>query len=329
MGARRQILMPKLGLTMTEGSVVEWPLAEGASFAAGTLWLVVENDKVANDIEAPEAGRLLKILVPQGETVPVGTVLAEWEAEAAATEPASAAVAPVAVEAAPERRWRRANALELAAARKLAESKQTIPHFYLATEIEVSRLQGLRAERNAKRGGAGKITLTHLVVAAVARALARHPAVNRVWQDEGFLELDGSDVGVAVQGDQGLLAPVLRGAGEMRLDALAAELDALVARARSMALTPADVGGGALTVSNAGMHEVTWMSSIIHPGQSAILGVGTERVLFRPDAVGAPRQVREMGVVLSCDHRVLDGVRALAFLNDIRAALEAADSLFD
>lgn len=328
MAALRQILMPKLGLTMTEGTITEWPLEEGARVARGAVWLIVENDKVANEIEAPEAGRLVKILVPQGETVPVGTVLAEWEAEAGATETAGAGVV-AAASSLPERRWRKASALELAAARKLAESKQTIPHFYLATEIEVSRLQALRAERNARQGRTTKITLTHLIVAAVARALARHPAVNRAWQDDGFAELDGADVGVAVHGEQGLLAPVLRGAAGMRLDALAVEMDALVERARAMALTPVDVGGGAITVSNAGMHGVTWMSSIIQPGQSAILGVGTERRLFRPDGNGAPKLARELGVVLSCDHRVLDGVRALAFLNDVRATLEAPAALFD
>lgn len=327
MALPRQILMPKLGLTMTEGTVTEWPLAEGAHFARGAIWLIVENDKVANEIEAPEAGRLVKILVPQGETVPVGAVLAEWEAEAGAQEPAlAAAAAPLAT---PERRWRKASPLELAAARKLSESKQTIPHFYLATEVEVSRLQALREERNVRRGGTPKITLTHLIVAAVARAIARHPVVNRIWQDDGFVELDGSDVGVAVHGEQGLLAPVLRAAAGKSLDALAAEMDALIERARAMALTPADVGGGAITVSNAGMHDVTWMSPIINPGQSAILGVGTERRLFRPDASGAPRLAREVGMVFSCDHRVLDGVRALAFLNEVRAALQAPEALFD
>lgn len=328
MAALRQILMPKLGLTMTEGTITEWPLAEGARVARGAVWLIVENDKVANEIEAPEAGRLVKILVPQGETVPVGTVLAEWEPEAAASEQTSAAAAAPA-SALPERRWVKASALQLAAARKLSESKQTIPHFYLAAEIEVSRLQALREARNAQGGGARRITLTHLIVAAVARALAHHPAVNRIWQDDGFVELDGSDVGVAVHGEQGLLVPVLRGAAGKRLDALAAEMDALAERARTLALTPADVGGGAVTVSNAGMHGVTWMSSIINPGQSAILGVGSERRLFRPDENGAPRLVREVGVVLSCDHRVLDGVRALAFLNDVRAALESPQALFD
>lgn len=329
MGALLQMLMPKLGLTMTEGTIAEWRFAEGASFARGAIWLIVETEKVANEIEAPEAGRLVKILAQQGETVPVGTVLAEWEAQAGASKKTSAAAGPAAASVVAERRWRKASALELAAARKLSESKQTIPHFYLAIEIEVSRLQASREERNARRGETKKITLTHLIVAAVARAIARHPAVNRVWQDDGFVALDGSDVGVAVHSEQGLLAPVLRGAARKSLDELAAELDALVERARAMALTPADVGGGAVTVSNAGMHDVSWMSSIINPGQSAILGVGTERRLFRPDEGGAPRLAREVGVVLSCDHRVLDGVRALAFLNEVRAALEAPQTLFD
>ncbi len=323
----RQLLMPKLGLTMTEGTIAEWPLAEGASFSRGDIYLVVETDKVANEIEAPGAGRLVKILVPQGETVPVGTVLAEWEAEAVAEEPAPAGAAAAVPPAAPERRWRKASPVERAAARKVTESKQTIPHFYLATEIEVSRLQALRAEWNAK-AARPRVTFTHLFVCAVARSLAKHPELNRVWDGEGFLELDGVDVGVAVDTEHGLLAPVLRGADGKSLAELARDLGALVERARAMALTADDVGGGAITVSNAGMHGVTWMSSIINPGQAAILGVGSERQVFRPDANGAPRLAREIGVVLSCDHRVLDGVRGLAFLNEVRATLEAPEALF-
>ncbi len=84
----RQLVMPKLGLTMTEGMVSEWPIAEGRRFERGSIYLVVETDKVTNEIEAPEAGRIVRILVPQGETVPVGAVLAEWEAEAFKVEPA-------------------------------------------------------------------------------------------------------------------------------------------------------------------------------------------------------------------------------------------------
>lgn len=133
--AVRQLLMPKLGLTMTEGVVAQWPLAEGARFAQGDIYLVVETDKVSTDVEAPESGRLVRICVPQGETVPVGTVLAEWEADTSTTEePNEEAAAPPT--AAPERRWRKADSLELTTARRLTESKSTIPHFYLSTEIE-------------------------------------------------------------------------------------------------------------------------------------------------------------------------------------------------
>lgn len=318
--------MPKLGLTMTEGAVSEWPVAEGARFERGAVYLVVETDKVANEVEAPDAGKLLRILVPQGETVPVGTVLAEWEAEAQAG-PAAAPPARPASPAAQERRWRKGSPVELGAARKLVESKQQIPHFYLATEIEVNRLQQMRERWNAERGRP-RITLTHLLVAAVARAMARHPEANRVWENEGFVELDGVDVGIAVHTERGLLAPVLRRADNKGLEELARDLGALIERARNGSLSREDVGGGAITVSNAGMHDVTWMSSIINPGQAAILGVGAERRTFRPDEHGAPRLAREVGVVLSCDHRVLDGVRGLAFLNDVRAALEAPQELF-
>jgi len=319
--------MPKLGLTMTEAMVSEWPIAEGQRFERGAIYLVVETDKVTNEIEAPEAGRILRILVPQGETVPVGTALAEWEADASEAELMPAALPTQPASGVAEPRRKEASSVEMSAAKRLTEAKQTIPHFYLSTEIEVSRLQSLRAGWNAG-GDRPRVTLTHLFVAATARALARHPELNRVWDGGGFIEFDGVDIGVAISTEHGLLAPVLRGVDGMNLAELAREFGLLVERARAMALTTADVGGGAITVSNAGMHDVTWMASIINPGQAAILGVGSERKVFRPDEQGAPRLAREVCVVLSCDHRVLDGVKGLVFLNEVRRMLEAPEALF-
>ncbi|WP_035681234.1 2-oxo acid dehydrogenase subunit E2, partial [Azospirillum brasilense] len=106
------------------------------------------------------------------------------------------------------------------------------------------------------------------------------------------------------------------------LDRLAAEAASLTRRARDGRLTEEDFQGGAVTVSNAGMHNVTYMTSIISPGQSSILGVGSVRSVFRPDEAGAPVLKRELGLVLSADHRLFDGVTALAFLNRIIAGLE-------
>lgn len=335
MGALRKLLMPKLGLTMQEGTVVEWPLAEGSTFAKGDVCVVIETDKVATEVEAQAAGRLVRILVPLDETVPVGATLAEWEpldeesaqedpaTEVAAEEehaPLSAAPAP----AAPG--WRKASASERSAARRMVEAKPGIPHFYLAVEIDAARLQ---VQREAHNGTAARrVSVTHLFVAAVARALVHHPQVNRVWENDGIRELRGADVGIAVHTPQGLVVPILRNAHALALPELAARATDLVTRARANALKAEDVGGGALTVSNAGMHQVTWMSSIINPGQSAILGIGAERQLFRPDAQGAPRLMREIGLVLSCDHRAHDGVGALAFLNEVKSLLEAPDTLF-
>lgn len=325
----RQLLMPKLGLTMIEGTVSEWPVAEGLRFARGNIYLVVETDKVANEVEAPDAGRLVRILVAQGETVPVGTVLAEWETEEEAqAETPSVTITPAPDAPAPAGpQHRRASGTELAAARRLIEAKQKIPHFYLTTEIEVSRLQRLRTQWNAQPGQP-KVTLTHLLVAALARALAERPELNRVWEDEGFVTLSSVDLGIVVHTDRGLIVPVLRGADRKSLTNTAMEVSALVERARSGNLTADDVGGGAVSVSNAGMHDVTYMASIINPGQAAMLGVGSERAVFRPDENGAPRLAREIGAVLSCDHRVFDGVKGLALLNAVRARLEAPEQLF-
>lgn len=337
----RQLLMPKLGLTMTEGTVVEWPIAVGGTFARGAVYAVVETDKVANEIEAPEAGRLLKILVQEGETVPVGSLLAEWETDvkqsdaqageltvmevAAAATPA-AALTPAGA-AGPEPVRRKAGASELAAARRLTAAKQNIPHFYLSTEIEVSALQAQRAQWNAdaKRP---KLTLTHLFLAALARTLAAQPELNRIWDEEYFVDLPGVDLGIVVNTERGLIVPVLRNADRMDLGQLATAAAGLVARARGGELSPEEVGGGAVTLSNAGMFDVTYMGSIINPGQAAILGVGSERRRFRSDASGAPQLAREIGVVLSCDHRVLDGVRGLKLLNGMRERLELPAPLF-
>lgn len=205
-------------------------------------------------------------------------------------------------------------------ARRLTAAKQQIPHFYLAAEAEVSELLRVRAEINAA-GPAVKLTLNHLVVAAVARSLRELPEANRVWTEEGIASFATVDVGVAVSSERGLLVPVVRDIGRVPLAEIAARATDAVERARSGALRPDDMGGGAITVSNAGMHEVTWMTPIINPGTAMILGVGSIREVFRPDAQGQPALRREMGLVLAADHRLVDGVAGLTFLNRVIAHL--------
>jgi pyruvate dehydrogenase E2 component (dihydrolipoamide acetyltransferase) len=387
---RSELLMPKLGLTMTEGALVEWMLAPGAAFKTGDGIFVVETDKVASEVPADHDGVLLEVLVPVGEMVQVGTVIGYVDdglAGSTSSQPAAAAPAstPPVVQSGESRRFSTPLARRLAAqlavpladvagsgprgrikaadvraaqagqtrtaaavspptpvgatrpaaavtktkptptqatmARRLTQAKQQIPHFYLAAEAEVTKLMALRTELNAMPGYP-KLTLTHLLVAAVGRALRELPELNRVWTDDGIVSFASCDVGVAVNAGRGLLVPVVPDVAGRSLEGIARATQELVDKARNGELEAGQMSGGAISISNAGMFNVSWMTPIINPGQSMILGVGSVRELFRPDANGQPALRRELGLVLAADHRILDGVSGLKMLNAVIASLE-------
>ncbi|MFG1374266.1 dihydrolipoamide acetyltransferase family protein [Xanthobacter oligotrophicus] len=399
MTALNDLLMPKLGLTMTEGLLETWNVQPGDRVSAGQVILTVQTDKVSFEIEAEAAGEIREVLIPAGETVPVGTVVARWtgpgqgapDAHGAARDseppavpetagavplpepsrareriistplarrvarehgldlrgvrgsgpngrikmadvraaidlrpaavPAPAATMPAAAAPPPTVEKRAPDAIGLAMARRMVEAKPGVPHFYLAAEAEVSALLDLREKLNTVPD-APKLTLNHLVVAAVARALEALPQQNRIWLDGEIASFGTIDVGVAVSTPRGLFAPVVQDLGRRGLDEVAARVNAVVRRARDGALRPADMRGGAISVSNGGMFNVTYMTPIINAPQSAILGVGSVREVFRPDGSGAPSLRREMGLVLSADHRLHDGTSGLIFLNHVIALLE-------
>lgn len=391
MTATSAIIMPKLGLTMTEGVVASWRVGPGDQVRNGDVLFIVETEKIATEIEAQGSGQIKTIEVAEGATVPVGAVVATWtgkgaaqsgesDQEAVAPDVVSQPAVPVvtqslrpAVESdgriiatplarrlareadmplamvigsgprgrikardvetaiaarsarpaeplhgAPtiEGSRRAASALEKTIARRMTQAKQAIPHFYVLAEVDVTSLLKLRNELNGMEGFT-RISINHLVVAAVGRTILRMPEVNVVWDDEAFVRLGGSDVGMAVDTERGLFAPVIRDAGSLSLEALAQAANALAERAKAGELLADDLAGGAITVSNVGMYGASHLVPIINPGQSAILGVAGIKPVFRPDANEQPVLRREIGLVLSCDHRVLNGVAAARFLDCI------------
>jgi pyruvate dehydrogenase E2 component (dihydrolipoamide acetyltransferase) len=211
--------------------------------------------------------------------------------------------------------------IQAAMARRLSQVKHGVPHFYLSTEAEISSLLDLRADLNQDTERP-KLTLTHFVLAAVGRALADCPGMNRVWVDGEIIEFASTDVSMAVETENGLYVPVVHAAGSASLDQVAARARTVIDKARAGRLSAAEMEGAALAVSNAGMHDVTWLTPIINAGQSSILGIGSVREMFRPGPEGAPSLRREMGLVFSGDHRVHTGVEGLTFLNRIRTYLE-------
>ncbi|RYG08962.1 MAG: 2-oxo acid dehydrogenase subunit E2, partial [Burkholderiales bacterium] len=248
---------------------------------------------------------------------PRGRIRAADLPVAAATPEASAQVSAVKPPVAPGRELQKPSSIEQTIAQRLVAAKQQIPHFYLSAEIEVSALQALRAELNSVQDGV-RFTLNDFLLAAVGRALVDSPQANRIWTDDGILTLGTPDVGMAVNTERGLMVAVLRDVGRQSLTDTTRAARSAIERTRSGRLSPDEMAGGAITVSNAGMHDVSTMTSIINPGQAMILGVGSVRELFRPDAAGQPKLHREIGLVLSADHRVLDGVAASAFLKRVR-----------
>ena len=213
-------------------------------------------------------------------------------------------------------------------ATRLVEAVQTIPHFYLSTDVVIERLEAVRKEANESTlpGPAGepapKLSLNDFIVKALALALQRVPAANAVWAEDRILRFKSSDIGVAVAIDGGLVTPVVRHADRKTLLEISAEVKDLAARARVRKLKPAELQGGASAVSNLGMYGVREFSAIINPPHATILaaGAGTRRPVETAD--GGIAFVAQMTVTLSCDHRVVDGAVGAELLAAFRHFIE-------
>jgi pyruvate dehydrogenase E2 component (dihydrolipoamide acetyltransferase) len=205
----------------------------------------------------------------------------------------------------------------------MAQAKATIPHFQVQAEVVMDEAVALRARlRELAAPDAPVPSLNDLVVKACALALRRHPRVNGSY-DDGRFELHARvNIGVAVAAPDTLVVPTVFDADARSLGAIAAESRRLAERVRSAEVTPAELSGATFTVSNLGMYGMSAIVPVINPPQAAILGVGaTRQVLARIDGKIVDRTV--MTLTLSCDHRILYGADAAAFLADVRDLLQA------
>jgi len=210
-------------------------------------------------------------------------------------------------------------------ARRMAESKATIPDFTLQVEVEMDDCVKLRTELK-RLSPAEAPTYNDMVVKACALALREHPRVNGSYRD-GALQLHSRiNIGVAVSARDALVVPTVFDAEEKSLGEIARETRALVERVRAATITPPELGGGTFTVSNLGMLGVRSFAAIINPPQAAILSVGSleRRAVVRGEDVVAGNT---MTLTLSCDHRILYGADAAQFLARIRELLESPAAL--
>jgi pyruvate dehydrogenase E2 component (dihydrolipoamide acetyltransferase) len=243
---------------------------------------------------------------------------------APAPAPAPAAVAPAAAvpdadsEAVPLSSMRRV------VARRLVESMQSTPHFYLTTNVDAEALLEFRAELNQQLAGRGddlKVSVNDLIVKACAVLLRANPELNVSFGGDKLLVHRRVHVGIAVAVDGGLLVPVVRDADTKSLTRVAKEAGELIGRARAGKLAGDDVGGGTFTVSNLGMFGIEQFTAVINPPEAAILAVGAAlpEPVATEDGVAVHRRMR---LTLSIDHRALDGATGAGFLAQLKDLLE-------
>jgi pyruvate dehydrogenase E2 component (dihydrolipoamide acetyltransferase) len=219
------------------------------------------------------------------------------------------------------------SAMQRAVARRMTESKQNVPHFYLQSEVDMTRAIELRREINRSLGEGGtKVSINDLIIRACAVSLIEHPQFHRSWLGDRIVQHEHAHVGIAVALDDGLIVPVLRDADRMTLTEIAAATKDIVARARGGKVRQREIEGGTFTVSNLGMFGVTSFEAIINPPEPGILAVG--RTIERPvivdgQVVGRPI----MAVTLSVDHRAASGADGARLLQSIVRRLEGGVTL--
>lgn len=403
-----QVIMPKMGDGMSEGTILRWLKKEGDTVEIGDIIAEIETDKASVELPADVAGKLAAIVAKEGETVPVGAVIAEIRGEgelpqvvppAPASAPAESVVSettsptgervqegtPVQkrVKASPlARRIAQEAGIDLAMVkgtgpggriverdvqqffasgqavsrppitepvrsvaaavetptltggeplsrmrRLIAErttlTKQTVPHFYITMDIDMTEAVALRERLNATLPeDAPKISVNDFVTKACTLALARHPRVNALYQNERVYPSSEIHIGIAVALPDGLIVPVLRNCERKTLRQIATETRQLVEKARAGRLAPDEYTGATFSISNLGMYGVDEFIAIINPPAVAILAVGAvqkQPVALDDDTVIVrPR----MKVTISADHRALDGAVAAEFMRELKAILE-------
>ena len=207
-------------------------------------------------------------------------------------------------------------------ARRLQESKQTVPHFYLTVDCEIDALMKVRKELNSRLEKEGvKVSVNDFVIRAVALALKKVPAANVQFAGDKMYWFKRQDISVAVAIEGGLITPVVKDAGSLGLADISRQVASLAEKARAGKLAPEEYQGGTFSISNLGMFGIKQFEAVINPPQACILavGAGEQRAVIKDGAVAA---ATVMTVTLSCDHRAVDGAVGAEFLQAFKRLIE-------
>jgi pyruvate dehydrogenase E2 component (dihydrolipoamide acetyltransferase) len=345
--------LPDLGEGLTEGEIARWLVSEGQEIGEDDPLVEVQTDKTTVEIPSPAAGRVARILVPEGEVVPVGTVLVVIGEDGAAATPSKPA------DPEPEReRSVRATPLVRRIAQELGVDLATVSATGPGGRITEDDVRGAAAPSAPSEGrrerlrGVRRLIVEHMarahrevpavtwveecdfgavdlkqlvptVLKAAAASLQEFPELNARLVGDEIVYLERYDLGLAVQTEQGLVVPVVRDCHSRSFDELAAEVERLAEAARAGTLAPEELRGSTFTVTSAGKLAGLFQTPLVNHPEVAILSIG--RIAERPVVRDGEVVVRPIGYVsVTFDHRVVDGARAAAFGLSVIEKLERA-----
>jgi 2-oxoglutarate dehydrogenase E2 component (dihydrolipoamide succinyltransferase) len=356
-----EIRVPASGESVTSANVASWRKKDGDAVSKGEVLVVLETDKVSNELEAPASGTL-KILVPEGEEVGIGTLIATVDtahstatptpapSPAPAVQAVAPAPAPKAVEpaiAAPSKPGitlpvapiaretpstvtegrttrRKMSMLRRKIATHLVNAQQTAAILTTFNEVDMSAIMDLRKslqDQFVKKHGV-KLGFMSFFVKAVAQALKDVPSINGRIEGNDIIENHFYDIGVAIGTEKGLVVPVIRDADQKSFAQIERDILDYATKARDGKITIEDLQGGVFSISNGGTYGSLLSTPILNPPQSGILGMHT--IQQRPVAINNQVVIRPMMyLALSYDHRLVDGKEAVTFLIRIKDSLES------
>jgi 2-oxoglutarate dehydrogenase E2 component (dihydrolipoamide succinyltransferase) len=352
-GAPVDILVPAAGESITSANVAEWKKKDGDQVEKGEILVTLETDKVSNELEAPVSGTL-DILVPEGEEVAIGKLIARITPGSAPAK-AQAPAAPAAPARAPEPARQKPDLSVVSAPREaekpavsregrtsrkkmsmlrrkiathLVNAQQTAAILTTFNEVDMTSVMELRKSVQddfVKKHGV-KLGFMSFFVKAVTQALKDVPSINGRIDGTDVIENHFYDIGVAIGTEKGLIVPVLRDCDEKSFAAVEQEIIDYANKGKAGKITIEDLSGGVFTISNGGVYGSLLSTPILNPPQSGILGMHT--IQQRPVALNGQVVIRPMMyLALSYDHRLVDGKEAVTFLIRIKDLLEAPHRL--
>lgn len=323
------VTMPRLGADMEDAILVEWTKHVGDHVERGDIIAEVETQKGNIEIEVYQTGTISEICVEAGQRVPVGTVLARIDGGIATvtdedvkttTAPLSTATAQVHYEAAT------AESIRQAVAAAVTTSNREIPHYYLATTVDMQESMTWLHMHNTAVPIDMRLLPTVLYIKAIARALRDVPDLNATW-DKGLRQLERINVGVVVSLRQvGIIVPTIKDADTKPLDTIMADLNDIIPRARDLRLRSSDIGNATVTLTSLGEGGVDQVYGVIYPPQVAVIGIGG--VQRKPIAVNGKVEIRPVvTITMAGDHRATDGLTGSTFLSKVCTYLQQPEAL--